>query len=188
VVRVLDAVRDLVLAEGPAAVTHARVAERARVGRATLYRHWPERTGLLRAALGHARFPAAPRTGDTRGDLVALLESLRAAMVDGPLRPILATLMAQAEHDPEIAALCAALTGEGHAATVAVLRDGIARGVLRVELDVERAVAALGGPVFYRAFVRGEPLGPEALPAIVDDALRGAWAERTPRVAPAPPP
>ncbi len=173
--RVLDAVRDLLLTEGPDAITHARVADAAGVGRATLYRHWPEPTALLREALGHARFPAAARTGDVRADLVALLEALRAAFVEGPLAPVLAMLMARATRDPAVAALCHALTGEGHAATAAVLRDGIAAGVLRADLDVERAVAALGGPVFYRAFVRREPLGAAELPGIVDDALRAAW-------------
>jgi AcrR family transcriptional regulator len=172
---VLDAVRDLLLAEGPDAVTHARVAAASGVGRATLYRHWPEPTTLLREALGHARFPVAPRTGDVRGDLVALLASLRAAFVEGPLAPVLAMLMARATRDPAFATLCQALTGEGHAATAAVLREGIAAGALRADLDVERTVAALGGPVFYRAFIRREPLAASELPAIVDDALRGAW-------------
>ena len=176
--RVLDAVRDLLLAEGPDAVTHARVAEASGVGRATLYRHWPEPTSLLREALGHARFPVAPRTGDVRTDLVALLESLRAAFVEGPLAPILAMLMARATRDPTFAGLCTALTAEGHAATATVLRDAIAAGVLRADLDVERTVAALGGPVFYRAFIRREPVAPAELPRVVDDALRDAW--RTP--------
>lgn len=175
--RVLDAVRDLLLAEGPDAITHARVADAAGVGRATLYRHWPEPMTLLREALGHARFPAAPRTGDVHTDLVALLESLRGALVEGPLAPILASLMARAERDPRFAALCHALTSEGHAATAAVLRDGIAAGVLRADLDVERAVAALGGPVFYRAFIRRESLAHDDLLAIVDDALRTAWCD-----------
>jgi AcrR family transcriptional regulator len=39
---VLEAATMLLRTEGPGAVTHARVAEAAGVGRATIYRHWPD--------------------------------------------------------------------------------------------------------------------------------------------------
>ena len=43
----LDAARELFHEQGPAAVTHLRVAETSGVARATVYRHWPDRVGIL---------------------------------------------------------------------------------------------------------------------------------------------
>ena len=43
----LDAARDLLNENGPAAVTHLRVAEASGVARATVYRHWPDRADIL---------------------------------------------------------------------------------------------------------------------------------------------
>src|SRR5437667_9583381 len=44
---ILNAARTLLLCDGPAGVTHQRVAAEAGVGRATVYRHWPQPEQLL---------------------------------------------------------------------------------------------------------------------------------------------
>jgi AcrR family transcriptional regulator len=54
---VRDAVRDLFEREGAGALTHQRVAERAGVSRATVYRHWPQPVDLVFEALGVAEQP-----------------------------------------------------------------------------------------------------------------------------------
>ena len=54
---VRDAVRDLFEREGAGALTHQRVAERAGVSRATVYRHWPRPVDLVVEALGVAEHP-----------------------------------------------------------------------------------------------------------------------------------
>ena len=46
-----EALRSLFAEEGPAALTHQRVAQRAEVGRATIYRHWPRPVDLVTEAL-----------------------------------------------------------------------------------------------------------------------------------------
>jgi AcrR family transcriptional regulator len=66
---VVAAVRDLVQAAGIEAVTHQRVAEVAGVGRASVYRHWPDRTHLLLDAL--ADLPAETGDWSSSGDLAA---------------------------------------------------------------------------------------------------------------------
>ena len=48
---ILSAARTLLQESGPAAVTHQRVAARAGVGRATVYRHWRTPELLLSASL-----------------------------------------------------------------------------------------------------------------------------------------
>jgi AcrR family transcriptional regulator len=60
---------------GYAKLTMERVAERARTGKASLYRRWPSRMELAMDAVYHALpDPASPPdTGSLRGDLLALL-------------------------------------------------------------------------------------------------------------------
>jgi len=47
---ILDAARQVLFDEGWEALSHQRVAEVAGVGRATVYRHWPQRLQLLQDA------------------------------------------------------------------------------------------------------------------------------------------
>ena len=53
----LAAARALLVHEGPAAVSHQRVARQARVGRATAYRHWPRPEQLLLDAMASVELP-----------------------------------------------------------------------------------------------------------------------------------
>ena len=53
----LAAAQTLLQQQGPAAVTHQRVAVAAGVGRATVYRHWPKPEALLHEALGQVEMP-----------------------------------------------------------------------------------------------------------------------------------
>jgi hypothetical protein len=69
------------------------------------------------------------------------------------------------------APLHAELTEAGCASLRGLLADAVARAQLPAALDVPAALAALEGPVFYRALVRREPLAAAALPGIVDAVL-----------------
>src|SRR3954453_892705 len=62
----LAAARTLLEQEGPAAVTHQRVAAHAGIGRATVYRHWPLPETLLQEAMEQV---ALPFFTDFSGDL-----------------------------------------------------------------------------------------------------------------------
>src|SRR6184192_455735 len=49
---VLAAMHDLFEEEGTAGLTHQRIAQRASIARATIYRHWPRPIDLLFEAVG----------------------------------------------------------------------------------------------------------------------------------------
>lgn len=53
---ILDAVRWILLNEGPDRITHQRVAEVAEVGRATVYRHWKTADDMVLALLDEDPF------------------------------------------------------------------------------------------------------------------------------------
>ncbi|MGN6273042.1 MAG: TetR/AcrR family transcriptional regulator [Protaetiibacter sp.] len=73
---ILEAVWDQLTEQGYGVLTYEAVAARARTSRAVLYRRWPTREALVRAAVRHlgARTPRIdPDTGSLREDVLAAL-------------------------------------------------------------------------------------------------------------------
>lgn len=169
--RALAAGRALLVAHGIDAVTHLRVAAAGGGARRTLYRHWPDARALLRDVLAAGEVPVAPRTGDLRTDLVAHLDALRRALVDGHLGLVVCALGERAAVDPAFEPLRAELTEAGCAPLHAVLDGAVEHGDLPSDLDRAAAVADLEGPVFYRALVRREPVEADAVGPVVDRFL-----------------
>ncbi|MDZ7680012.1 MAG: TetR/AcrR family transcriptional regulator [Acidimicrobiales bacterium] len=165
---VLDAVRDLVRSAGLEAVTHQQVAEAAGVGRATVYRHWPDRTKLLVDALtGTAATRTHTEHGDLAADLTAELTRLQAILNNSPFVPQVAALVSRAEWDPELADLKQQLMAEGTAGLRRAIEAGVARDELSGVADIEAAVAILAGPLFFKRLLAGQPITDDLVAAIV---------------------
>ena len=167
----LAAAAHLLVTEGLDAVTHQRVAEAASVGRRTLYRHWPDQDALLHDVLAGAEYPVAERTGDLRADLDAHLDALRRALVDGPLRYVVLALNERAAVRPDLTGLRDRLAARGCAPLRALLAEAVSDGRLPPTLDLEWAVSAVEGPIFYRSLVGGEAVPAEAVGPVVDAFL-----------------
>lgn len=160
---VVAAARELLLTEGRDAVTPSRVAELSGVGRATLYRHWPEPIALLlEAATPPAPLDVPATTGALTTDLIARLDALRRGLSSTPLAAVFSMVIERAEHEPELARLQRDLVESGSAPLRALLRDAVSRGSLS-ELDEDHVVETLVAPLFYRRFVARTPI-PAHLP------------------------
>lgn len=103
---IMEAVLALLAEDGYAALTTAAVAKRAGVSTATLYRRWPSKRDLLLAAAAQIAETenADIDTGTTEGDLVELLAHKR-RVLSGAVGATLVTLVGEAAHDPELAAI-----------------------------------------------------------------------------------
>ena len=136
---VLAAAREVMLEEGWARVTLARVAERSGYARTTLYRHWPQRLDLLRDLIGEeVRLLHTTPAGDLREDLIAEMEAFQAALTTSGLGRMMIAIGQQARDDAELADLSSSVRADGSK----VLRDIIAAGVER-RLGEPLAVHAL---------------------------------------------
>jgi AcrR family transcriptional regulator len=166
---VVAAVRDLVQTAGIEAVTHQRVAEIAGVGRASVYRHWPDRTQLLLDALADLPVAAGEwsSSGDLATDLRAELGRLQRILNDSPFVPQLAALVSRSEWDPELRALKQRLLERGTARLRHAVAHGIARGELDPDLDGAAAVALLAGPLFYQRLLANERITDGLLATLV---------------------
>ena len=74
---VVAATLELLAEEGYAQLTVERIAARAGVGKASLYRRWPDKVSIvLEAVSRNPERPSAPDTGSLRGDALAYLRTL----------------------------------------------------------------------------------------------------------------
>jgi AcrR family transcriptional regulator len=156
---VLEAVRTLVQRDGVEAVTHQRVAVEAGIGRATVYRHWPDRTHLLLDALAEPEDPESwTGSGDLVVDLTRELGRLQRILTGSPFVPELAALLGRSEWEPALRELEEQLLAHGTAGLRRSLQQAIDRDELPADLDVDGALARLAGPLFYRRMLAHLPL------------------------------
>src|SRR3954470_19150910 len=76
------AVLDELADNGYAGLSIERVAERARTGKASIYRRWPTRLELVLAAIDRVmpRYDEVPDNGNIRDDLLEVLRRIAAIM------------------------------------------------------------------------------------------------------------
>ncbi|MFE3225453.1 TetR/AcrR family transcriptional regulator [Nocardia sp. NPDC059228] len=170
---ILAATVDLVAERGYPALTMDAVAARANASKATIYRRWRNKAELIKAALDahDARQNAdIPDTGSLRGDLVAVLETLRdkasdqiAAMIEG--------LIAAMRHDPELAAALREHTeNEELSPFHDALHRAIARGELPGDTDTE-LIHDVAEAMIMRQLQIGAPFDTAFIDRLVDDVL-----------------
>jgi AcrR family transcriptional regulator len=154
---VLHAVDDLLLEVGYAAMTMKGIAERAGVGRQTVYRWWSHKAEiLLEASVADAQEElAVPATGSALNDLTAYLQALVTFLTRSPAGVAYRALIAAAQHDTAVATLIATSDVLG-ASSRAVLTRMTGEGTHVGDLD--RASALLVGPVFYWVMSGRDPL------------------------------
>lgn len=172
---ILDAALALIAERGVEALRVDDVAERAGVGKATIYRRYRSKDELLIATIaGLVREIAIPDTGSTEADLRALMRDAVKVYRQAPATQAMPALIAAMNRDPALARA----TREGFLAVRrdalrTVIERGIERGDLRAELDVELALDLLGGPLFYRLLVTGGPIDRKLADGVVDVILHG---------------
>jgi AcrR family transcriptional regulator len=175
---ILDSTIQLLSEVGYAATTVEAVATRAGVGKATVYRRWPSKVPLVIEALDARATEQVqiPRTGSVRGDLseflFGLVETLR-----GPDGRLVAPLLAEISRNPELAeAFRRDLVAPRRAVMEQIVREGMARGDLRPDLDIDLALDAPVGIVMQRLLVLGETVDKASVGRIVDQLLDGIGA------------
>jgi AcrR family transcriptional regulator len=173
---ILTATVDLLSETGYAGVNVEAIAERAGVGKATIYRHWPGKERLVYDAL---RMLALDHldvdTGSLRSDLVHIYGRLAEHVRNSRVGRALAAALAQAMVDPELRMLQREFVHERRAAARAALRRAVGRGEIPAHTDSDLVIDLLGGTVFYRLIVSGDPITPKRVEAAVDVVLRGIF-------------
>ncbi len=170
----IDATTALLYEEGsPAELTVGRIAARAGVNEATVYRKWGSKDALLRdvlLTLSSERLTAAD-TGSLRGDLVETIGAV-ADFLRTPAGRALASLAATAD-DETAATLRDAFWADRFARARAIFARAAARGEV---VDVDRAMLAyeaLIGTLHFRILARRRELDADIAERLTDLVLDG---------------
>lgn len=168
-----DAVLDLVSEVGYDRMTMDAIASRAKVSKATIYRHWPGKPELVVAALRHrhvSEVPDPPDTGTLRGDLRELL--LCAAphcVADIRLMQSLAFAM---HTNPELAQLVReTLLPAFRQPEEALLARAVARGEVPATADLSMFHELVPALMVSRYLIHGLPIDESYLNRVIDQVL-----------------
>lgn len=145
---VLHAVDDLLVEVGYAALTMKGIAERAGVGRQTVYRWWSNKAEVLyeASAIDARHELSVPVSDDPRKDLKAYLDALVAFLSRSHAGAAYRALIGEAQHDTDVAALLTSRDVLGGSAAAVVQA---ARKSSGTALSLEQATALLIGPPFF---------------------------------------
>jgi AcrR family transcriptional regulator len=152
---ILDAAWTLLLRDGYARMSIARVADEAGVGRPAIYRRYSDKAELVAAVIADKTSRVQPvDTGSARGDLIAHLEFARkrfAMALAGTL------LVEQSKHPELLEQFRKGMLVPRRDEVAAALERGKARGEVRPDLNVKLAAHAVFGSFVYHHLVAGRP-------------------------------
>lgn len=171
---ILSASYELLLESGFKAVTVDKIAERAKVSKATIYKWWPNKAavvmdGFLSAA---ARLPI-PDTGSALNDILIHATSLANFLISRE-GTIINELVGEGQFDSKLAEEYRVRYFQPRRLQAKqLLEKGIKRGELKENLDIELSIDLIYGPIFYRLLVTGEKLDDSYVHDLVINAFEG---------------
>jgi AcrR family transcriptional regulator len=149
---VLKAALRLVTKRGFRSVSVNEIAAEAGVGKMTLYRHWPNKAALVMDSLlaligSETDFPKA---GSAIESLRQQLD-LQAAFFRSARGNLIRSLVAEAQSDPELAiAFRERWLDPRREGVRQIMRNAVAEGSLRSDIDIDAAIDLLYGSLYYR--------------------------------------
>jgi len=173
---ILSAVIELLGEQGYDAMTMDAVAARAHASKATIYKRWPGKPELVRAAVdGYVagRVPVFADTGSLRGDLMAVMRAMRGHLTEEFLA-MMSGLLHAMQQDPELAgALRSHLASDGAAVALPIIGRAVGRGELPAGREFELAglVHELIEAHLFRRMAIGGALDEEFARHVVDDLV-----------------
>jgi AcrR family transcriptional regulator len=173
---ILTATAELLADRGLSAMSIEEVAARAGVGKTTIYRRWPSK-GLLALDAFVTSFREAQPPNDTgtlRGDLLAALHAWVRAVTQTPMGPMLTSLIAEAQHDPELRGAWRDRVLEPLRVQHRIMLDrAIERGEIPASVDRDVVLDLFFGAAEHRLLLGHLPMTDAFIDAVVDVILAG---------------
>jgi AcrR family transcriptional regulator len=175
---IIDAALSLFAESGAEGLCIEKVAARAGVGKATIYRRWPGKEDLLLDAIAAIKTPLPEPAGlSVREDLITLAEVICQDAADPRRAREFALLLGEGYKYPRLMARYVETVVEPRREVIrSVLRRGMASGELRPDVDLEAALFMLVGAVVARGKFEPESIPGGYAERVVDELLRGLAA------------
>ena len=172
---IIDAALEVFAESGAEGLCIEKVAAKAGVGKATIYRRWPGKEDLLLDAISAMRSPLPrPKGESVRDDLAALVDAIGKESADPRRARQFALLLGEGASYPRLLERYVETVVEPRREVVrGVLRRGVATGELREETNVEAAVDMLTGAVLARPRTGRDPADRGYARRVVDELLIG---------------
>ena len=152
------------------------VAERAQVGKATVYRWWPDKAALVADAFASSTVSKLhfPDTGSIYTDLSQQMRQV-IKIFRSPRGRIVSAILAAGQSDKTlITAFRDRFMMPRRQEAYATLDRGIARGELSKNIDRDLLLDSLYGPIYMRFLIQHDELTPEFVASLCALVLRGA--------------
>ena len=157
---VLRAAADLLIEDGLEGIELTAVAQRAGVGKSTVYRRWGSVPGLVADLLVDMADTSSPRpsTGALRTDLLAQAKLVRRTLADGRQGRLFKAIIAAATCDAVTANALADFYRNRIDEVSPVVVDAVARGEAPRGTDPAEVIRQLSAPLYYRFLTDTRPL------------------------------
>jgi AcrR family transcriptional regulator len=172
---VMQATLEILSEEGAGDLSFEKVAVRAKVNRATLYRRWENKARLLSWVLMAYMEENAPTpdTGSLEDDLVAMMLSLDEVMNSPMATAFFQVMSVDAGRDDTVADAVKTFWRRRFELADGMVEKAIERSELPADVDRQFLLDQVFGPFFYRLIRRAPPVTPQLAHRLVAHALSG---------------
>jgi AcrR family transcriptional regulator len=156
------------------------VAAHAGVGKATVYRWWPNKAALIADAFASSTTSALhfPDTGSVCSDMSQQMRQLVKIFRSRRGRIVSAILGGGQSDKDLITAFRKRFLMPRRLEAYSTLRRGIRRGELRKDIDMDLVLDSLYGPIYMRFLIRHDKMTPEFIDHLCELVLGGARPSR----------
>jgi AcrR family transcriptional regulator len=179
-IAILRSTLQLLAERGFSELTIEDIAGRARVGKATVYRWWPDKGALIADAFANSttRSLRFPDTGSIQKDMSRQMRQVVKTFYSRRGR-IVSAIVAAGQTDKDLlAAFRDRFMWPRRREAYATLRRGIRRGELRKDIDLDLLLDSLYGPIYMRFLLRHDRLTPRFVDRLSRLVLAGARPRR----------
>jgi AcrR family transcriptional regulator len=169
---------------GYAALKVENVATRARVNKTTIYRRWPTKEALVRAALlsigkSHESLPV-PNTGSVREDLLTVARRIL-VLARSPEGRVTMRMLAAESPRSELGRIAESVRKRHDATSLVILERARKRGELRANIDISLLFEAMRAACI-QMILRTGGLTASFVAKLIDLLLSGALAPKPPQL------
>src|ERR1700723_958908 len=172
---IIDTVFENLQKHGFRAVTIESISAKTGIAKTSIYRRWPIKAAMVMEAflfrIGPGiEFPRKPRYVESiRLQMLALAKAFR-----GPFGSMIKALLGEAQFDAELAeAFRTRWITPRREAAKAVIQSAIRNKELRPDIDLDQALDALYGWLYYRLMIESGPLSDACVRGIFSAVLDG---------------
>lgn len=155
------------------------IAEKAKVGKTTIYRWWPSKSAVIMEAFLEQVAPGIKyeKTDDPMNDVLLQMKRLYRTYSKPPGRTFL-HLLAQSQFDDELSGELSKYVRERRVAAKSALERAVLIGFLKPEIDLEIVLDQLYAPIFYRLIAGYGEVDDEFIDKLFSQVLDGITGSR----------